>query len=47
MRNFYCATTSHPKLIVLLFVLLALFCALCKPLIAVNYDTAIIHPYIR
>lgn len=44
MRNFYRATTSHPKLIVLLFVLLALFCALCKPLIAVNYDTAIIHP---
>ena len=47
MRNFYRATTSHPKLIVLLFVLLALFCALYKPLIAVNYDTAIIHPYIR
>ena len=38
MRKFYRATTSHPKLTVLLFVLLALFCALCKPLIAVNYD---------
>lgn len=47
MRKLYRATTSHPKMTVLLFVLLALFCALCKPLIAVNYGTAIIHPYIR
>lgn len=38
MRRFYWATTQHPKLIVFLFVAVAAFCALCQPLIAVNYD---------
>ena len=38
MQHFYRATTRHPKTMVALFVLLAAFCALCQPLIAVNYD---------
>lgn len=38
MHSFYRATTRHPKTMVLLFALLAAACALCKPLIAVNYD---------
>ena len=38
MRSFYRATTSHPKTVVLFFIVLAALCALCKPLIAVNYD---------
>ena len=38
MQHFYRATTRHPKTMVALFVLLAVFCALCQPLIAVNYD---------
>ena len=42
MHSFYRATTRHPKTMVLLFALLAAACALCKPLIAVNYDMTII-----
>ena len=38
VHSFYRAATRHPKMMVLLFVLLAAACALCKPLIAVNYD---------
>ena len=38
MQHFYRATTRHPKTMVIIFVLLAVFCALCQPLIAVNYD---------
>ena len=38
MQHFYRATTRHPKTMVALFVLLAAFCTLCQPLIAVNYD---------
>lgn len=38
MHHFYRATTRHPKTVVLIFVLIAVFCALCQPLIAVNYD---------
>ena len=38
MQHFYRATTRHPKTMVALFALLAAFCALCQPLIAVNYD---------
>ena len=38
MRSFYRATTSHPKTVGLFFIVLAALCALCKPLIAVNYD---------
>ncbi len=38
MHSFYRAATRHPKTMVLIFVLLAAACALCKPLIAVNYD---------
>ena len=38
VHSFYRATTRHPKTMVLVFVLLAAVCALCKPLIAVNYD---------
>lgn len=38
MQKFYRVTTKHPKLVVILFVLLAACGALCKPLVAVNYD---------
>lgn len=38
MHHFYRATTRHPKTVVLVFILIAVFCALCQPLIAVNYD---------
>ncbi len=38
MHRFYRATTRHPKTVVMLFLLLTVFCALCKPLISVNYD---------
>ena len=38
VHSFYRTTTRHPKTMVLLFALLAAACALCKPLIAVNYD---------
>ena len=38
MQKFYRATTKHPKLMVTIFLILAVFCALCKPLISVNYD---------
>ena len=38
VRRFYRATTRRPKAVVLIFVVLAAICALCKPLIAVNYD---------
>lgn len=38
MRTFYRATTRSPKTVVLIFILLAAVCALCRPLIAVNYD---------
>lgn len=38
MHHFYRATTRHPKTVVLIFILIAVFCALCQPLIAVNYD---------
>jgi len=38
MHGFYRATTRHPNTVVMLFLLLTVFCALCKPLISVNYD---------
>jgi len=38
LHRFYRATTGRPKTVVVLFLLLAAVCALCKPLIAVNYD---------
>lgn len=38
MHRFYRAATRYPKSVVLFFLLLAVVCALCKPLIAVNYD---------
>ena len=38
MRGFYRATTKCPKIVVMVFLLLAAAGALCKPLIAVNYD---------
>ena len=38
MHKFYRATTRRPRLVVMLFLLLAAVCALCQPLIAVNYD---------
>ncbi|MDO4385633.1 MAG: MMPL family transporter [Clostridia bacterium] len=38
MHRFYRAATRYPKTVVLFFLLLAVVCALCKPLIAVNYD---------
>lgn len=38
VHRFYRATTRHPKTVVLIFVLIAAVCALCQPLIAVNYD---------
>ena len=38
VHRFYRATTRRPKTVVLIFVLIAAVCALCQPLIAVNYD---------
>ena len=38
VHGFYRATTRHPKTVVLIFTLIAAVCALCRPLIAVNYD---------
>ena len=38
VHSFYRTATRHPKMMVLLFVLLAAACVLCKPLIAINYD---------
>ena len=38
MHSFYRATTRYPKAVVAIFVVIAALCALCKPLIAVNYD---------
>ncbi len=38
MQNFYSKIVKHRKIILIIFILCAVFCALCKPLIAVNYE---------
>ncbi|MGN0675796.1 MAG: hypothetical protein ACI4KG_08575, partial [Oscillospiraceae bacterium] len=38
MKKFYEKVISHPVVITVIFVLLTVFFALCKPLIPVNYD---------
>lgn len=38
MKKFYEKVISHPVVITVIFVLIMIFFALCKPLIPVNYD---------
>lgn len=38
MYKFYRKVIAHPIAVVVIFVILAVFCALCKPLIPVNYN---------
>lgn len=38
MRKFYKKITAKPKLVIVLFVIFAVFGAVCKPLVSVNYD---------
>ncbi|MGN1482046.1 efflux RND transporter permease subunit [Porcipelethomonas sp.] len=38
MKKFYEKVTAKPKLVIAVFVILAVVCALCKPFISVNYD---------
>ncbi len=38
MRKFYTWIVNHTKLIMILYVVAFLVCALCKPFVAVNYD---------
>lgn len=38
MCRFYRSITRYPKLIIAVFLIVAVFCAICSPLVAVNYD---------
>ena len=38
MQNFYRAIVRHRKIILIIFIGCAIFCALCQPLISVNYE---------